>query len=79
MIKGHYNSQHQGTVEELNKTFKIFDIRKDHQGRIILVDFINDFVIYYKDRRHNTTEMRPFKLITRRMIKIAQKSKGKYN
>ena len=76
IIEGHYNSQHQGAVEELNKTFKIFDIRKDHQGRIILVDSINDFLIYYKDRRHNTTEMRPFKLITRWMIKIAQKSKG---
>ena len=26
IIEGPYNSQHQGTVETLNKTFKIFDI-----------------------------------------------------
>ena len=26
IIEGPYNSQHQGTVEALNKTFKIFDI-----------------------------------------------------
>ena len=46
---------------------------------IFLVDSINDFLKYYKDRRHNTTKMRPFKPMTRWMIKIAQKSKGKYN
>ena len=48
---------------------------KDHQGKFYLVDSINDFLIYYKDRRHNTTEMRPFKMMARWMIKIAQKSK----
>ena len=26
IIEGPYNSQHQGTVEALNKTFQIFDI-----------------------------------------------------
>ena len=26
IIEGTYNSQHQGAVEALNKTFKIFDI-----------------------------------------------------
>ena len=26
IIEGSYNSQHQGAVETLNKTFKIFDI-----------------------------------------------------
>ena len=26
IIEGPYNSQYQGTVEALNKTFKIFDI-----------------------------------------------------
>ena len=52
---------------------------KDHQGKFCLADYINDFLIYNNDRRHNTTQMRPFKLMTRWMIKIYQKSKGKYN
>ena len=37
---------------------------KDHQGKFCLVDSINDFLIYYNHRRHNTTQMRPFKLMT---------------
>ena len=69
MIEGPYNSQHQQAAEAFNKTFKILISAKDHQG-IFLVDSINDFLMYYKDRRHNTTEMRPFKLMTRWMIKI---------
>ena len=49
---------------------------KDHQGeKFCLVDSINDFLKYYKDRRHKTTEMRPFKLMTSWMIEIGQKSK----
>ena len=51
---------------------------KDHQGKNILVDSINNFLIYFKDRRYNTSEMRPFKLMTKWKY-IAQKSKGKYN
>ena len=41
----------------------------------ILVDSINDFLIYFKDRRYNTTEMRPFKLMIKWMKNIAQKTK----
>ena len=53
---------------------------KDHQGEVFcFVDSINDFLIYHNDRRHNTTEMRSFKLMNRWMIKIAQKSIRKYN
>ena len=79
IIEGLYNLQHQGAIEAFNKTFKIFDISKGLSRENFLVDSINDFLIYYKDTRHNTTEMRPFKLMTRWTIKIAQKSKGKYN
>ena len=79
IIEGSYNLQHQGAVEAFNKTFKIFDISKGSSREKLLVDSINDFLVYYNDRRHNTSEMRPFKLMTRWMIKIAQKSKGKYN
>ena len=63
---GLYNPQHQGAVEAFNKTIRDFFISaKDHQGRIFcLVHYINDLLIYYNDRRHTTTQMRPFKLMT---------------
>ena len=79
ITEGPYNSQHQGTIEAFIKLSRFLIYVKDHQGKFCLVDSINDFLIYYNNRRHNTTEMRPFKLMTRWMIKIAQKSKGKYN
>ena len=34
------------------------------KGKFGWVDSINDFLIYYNDRRHSTTQIRPFKLIT---------------
>ena len=63
---GPYNSQDQGAVEAFNKTIKIFDISQgSSREKFCLVDSINDFLVYYNDRRHNTTKMRPFKLMTR--------------
>ena len=63
---GLYNPQHQGAVEAFNRTIQDFLISaKDHQGKkFCLVDSINDFLIYYNDRRYNTTQMRQFKLMT---------------
>ena len=63
---GPYNPQHQGAVEAFNRTIQDFLISaKDHQGKnFCLVDSINDFLIYYNDRRYSTTQMRPFKLMT---------------
>ena len=63
---GPYNPQHQGAVEVFNKTIQdILISTKDHQGEFFcLVDSIKDFLIYYNDRSHSTTQMRSFKLIT---------------
>ena len=63
-------------LKHLIKLSRFLISTKDHHKRkFCLVDSINDLLIYYNDRRHNTTQMRPFKLITRSMIKIAQKAK----
>ena len=70
-----YNSQHQGAVEAFNKTIKIFYISQGSSRDFFLVDSINDFLKYFYNRSHNTTEMRPFKLMTKWMIKITQKVK----
>ena len=80
ITKDPYNSQHQRAVKAFNKTIKIFDISSgSSKGKFYLVDFINDFLTHHNDRNHNTTQMRSFKLMTRWIIKIVQKSKGKYN
>ena len=74
ITKDPYNSQHQGAVKAFNKTIKIFDISSgSSKGKFCLVDFINDLLIYYNDRSHNTTQMRSFKLMTRLMMKNTQK------
>ena len=48
-----YNPQHQGSVEAFNRTVQNFlTSAKDHQkDRYNLEESINDFLIYYNDRR----------------------------
>ena len=48
-----YNPQHQGAVEAFNRTVQNFlTSAKDHQkDRYNLEESINDFLIYYNDRR----------------------------
>ena len=49
---GHYNPQHQGAVEVFNKTIQDFYINKGSpMETFCLVYSINDFLIYYNDRR----------------------------
>ena len=55
ITRGSYNAQHQGAVKHLIKLSRILISTSDHQAKNGLVDSINDFLIYYNDRRHNTT------------------------
>ena len=73
---GPYNSQHQGAVEAFNKISRFWYQLRIIKKNFCLVDSINDFLISYNDRRYNTTQMRPFKLMTKWMInKLLKKQK----
>ena len=57
-----YRPKCQGAVESLHKTVqKLLEITKYHKkDKYNLEDFVNDFLIYYYNRKHSTTEIAPY-------------------
>ena len=52
----------QGVVESLNKTIqKFLEFAKYHKkDKYDLEDCVNDFLIYYNNRKHSTTDIAPY-------------------
>ena len=57
-----YGPKSQGAVESLNKTIqKFLEMAKYHKNdKYDLEDCLNNFLIYYNNRKHNTTEIAPY-------------------
>ena len=60
-----YCPKWQGAVESFNKTIQVFlEIVKYHfKEKYDLEDLVNDFLIYYNNRRHSTTGVVPYRIM----------------
>ena len=57
-----YRTKWQGAVESFNRTIQVFLEMAKYQLKenYDLEDFVNDFLIYYNNRKHSTTGIAPY-------------------
>ena len=82
-----YHPKSQGAVESFNKTIqKILEMAKYHQkNKFDLEDSVNDFLFYYNNRKHSTTQVAPYTVMSNmnnlelidKVTKMTVKSRGK--
>ena len=82
-----YNPKSQGAVESFNKTIqKFLESAVYHQKKSFnLEDSVNEFLYYYNNRKHSTTNMSPFnvmrnmdnKEVIEKVIMMTEKSRNR--